>query len=75
MALYSEKAVDHFRTPRRAGVIASGSMATEMIKGKLIFRAVVLTNKALEGPPTHMHSGIYAPTRSPYREYGEGRGI
>ena len=108
MALYSDKVMDHFRSPRNVGVIedadgvgevgnvkcgdimrvylkieddiivdvkfetfgcgsaiASSSMATELIKGKPVAQAMMLTNKAvaeaLDGlPPIKMHCSVLA---------------
>ena len=108
MALYSEKAMEHFLNPQNVGAIedadgvgevgnakcgdimkmylkienevitdvkfetfgcasaiASSSMATEMIKGKPVAEAMLLTNKAvaeaLDGLPPHkMHCSVLA---------------
>ena len=108
MALYSEKVMDHFRTPRNLGVIedadgvgevgnakcgdimkmylkieddtiqdvkfetfgcasaiASSSMATELIKGQPVSKAMELTNQAvaeaLDGLPDYkLHCSVLA---------------
>lgn len=67
-----------FKTFGCGSAIATSSMATEMIKGKTIFEALDLTNKAvaaaLDGlPPIKMHCSLLAEqaVKSALKEYFE----
>ena len=79
--MYTEKVMDHFQNPRNVGEIenasgvgtvgnaqcgdATSSMATELVKGKSIYEALQVTNKAvmeaLDGlPPVKVHCSLLA---------------
>lgn len=70
-----------FKTFGCGSAIATSSMATEMIKGKTIAEALVLTNKAvaeaLDGlPPIKMHCSVLAEqaVKAALKEYFEANG-
>ena len=88
--MYSEKVMDHFQHPRNVGEIedASGvgtvgnAMATEMVKGKTIEEALLVTNKAvmeaLDGlPPIKVHCSLLAEEaiHAALWDYAEKHGI
>ena len=71
-----------FETFGCGSAIASSSMATELIKGKLVGEALKLTNKAvaeaLDGLPAHkMHCSVLAEEaiKSALKDYYEKNGI
>ncbi len=71
-----------FKTFGCGSAIATSSMATEMIKGKTIYEALDLTNKAvalaLDGlPPIKMHCSLLAEqaVKSALKEYFEKNGL
>lgn len=71
-----------FNTFGCGSAIATSSMATEMIKGKSIAQALMLTNRAvteaLDGLPTHkIHCSVLAEeaVRAAVRDYYERSGI
>lgn len=71
-----------FKTFGCGAAIATSSMATEMIKGKSIYDAMALTNKAvaeaLDGLPAHkMHCSVLAEEaiRSALKDYFDKNGI
>jgi nitrogen fixation NifU-like protein len=71
-----------FKTFGCGSAIATSSMATEMIKGKTIYEALDLTNKAvaeaLDGlPPIKMHCSLLAEqaVKAALKEYFEKSGL
>lgn len=71
-----------FKTFGCGSAIATSSMATEMIKGKSIYEALELTNKAvadaLDGlPPIKMHCSLLAEqaVKAALKEYFENHGL
>jgi len=71
-----------FKTFGCGSAIATSSMATEMIKGKTLDQALLLTNKAvaeaLDGlPPIKMHCSLLAEqaVKSALKEYYEKHGL
>lgn len=71
-----------FKTFGCGSAIATSSMATEMIKGKSIHEALLLTNKAvaeaLDGlPPIKMHCSLLAEqaVKSALKDYFEKHGL
>lgn len=71
-----------FKTFGCGSAIATSSMATEMIKGKTIYEALELTNKAvaeaLDGlPPIKMHCSLLAEqaVKSALKKYFEEHGL
>ena len=71
-----------FKTFGCGSAIATSSMATEMIKGKTIYEALGLTNKAvaeaLDGlPPIKMHCSLLAEqaVKAALKEYFETHGL
>ena len=71
-----------FETFGCGSAIASSSMATEMIKGKLLSQALTLTNKAvaeaLDGLPAHkLHCSVLAEEaiKSAIKDYYDKNGI
>ena len=91
--MYSEKVMDHFSNPRNVGeckfktfgcgaAVATSSMATELVKGKTIYEALEVTNKAvmeaLDGlPPVKVHCSLLAEEaiHAALWDYAEKHGI
>ena len=89
--MYTEKVMDHFQNPRNVGelenpsgvaAVATSSMATELVKGKSIYEALKVTNKAvmeaLDGlPPVKVHCSLLAEEaiHAALWDYAEKNGI